>query len=258
MRERGIDPAAISGSGPGGRIVEADVLAADCGAVTRSPGRTTPSASIGVNPCLSLRATADVTSLIEIQKQADAEVRQSCGTPLCLADFLLRAMALALADCPQATRVWQGQTLVESATADVALEAQGPDRRVALVIRQADRISFLDLVRRRAELAAAAREGKLPRDAGGPAAMSLCDLTGHPVDECTPVLTPPHSSALAAGRVALRPAAFDNRLALRQTLALGLTADSRALSPETAAALLGRIVQLLEHPFLLLCERLRA
>ena len=266
MRERGIDPASISGSGPGGRIVEADVLRASAGSgdPRRAPGdpRRAQSplipAPVGGVPCFSLRAAADVTSLVEVERQAADEVQRACGEPLRFADFLLRAMGMALAECPHANRVWQGPTHTESSTADVALEAEGPGGRVDLVIRQADRLPLLELVRRRAGLTAAARAGKLPRQAGQAAAMSLCDLTEHPIDECTAVLVLPHTSALAAGRVALRPAAFENRLCLRQTLSLSLTADGRALTPETAAALLGRIVELLEHPFFLLCERLRA
>jgi pyruvate dehydrogenase E2 component (dihydrolipoamide acetyltransferase) len=278
MRERGIDPASISGTGPGGRIVEADVLrvSAGSGDPRRAPsgvagvGRPVPSAFpapsavAGLCFSFSLRATADVTSLVEIERQIADEVQQACGAPLRFSDFLLRAMGMALADCPAANRVWQGQICAESAAADIALEVEGPEGRVAIVIQQAGRIPFLDLVRRRAELTAGTKKGTVPffvqshAEAGENAAISLCDFSGHPVDECTAVLAPLCTIALAAGRVAPRPAAFENRLCLRQTLVLSLTADGRALSPETAAALLGRIVELVEHPFLLLCERLRA
>ncbi|MCR4411089.1 MAG: 2-oxo acid dehydrogenase subunit E2, partial [Thermoguttaceae bacterium] len=69
------------------------------------------------------------------------------------------------------------------------------------------------------------------------------------------VLRPPHTSALGAGRAALRPLVVDGALSMRQTMLLCLSADARAIAPETAAALLGRIVDGLGRPFVLFCER---
>ncbi len=258
MRQRGIDAAWVRGSGPGGRIVEADVLAA--GASGRAPtGTASPHRAQ-----FWLQATADVSSLLEIQGQIAEEVQRSCGVPLRLADFLLRAMGLALADCPRANRVWQGEQCVDRATADVGLEVESASRRVVQVVPRADQLRLLELVSRRADAT----------QADQPAASSLCDLTDYPIDQYVAVLTPPRTSVLAAGRPTLRPekgtgpfclqgpqgAAHKMDLSpfpvLRPSLCLSLTADASALSPETAAAYLGRIVELLEHPFLLLCERL--
>ena len=259
-----MDPASVRGTGPGGRIVEADVLRAalgvrpaPAGPVLRGVGQRTlpPSAPVIASPHFYLQATADVTVLLDVQRQVAEEVQRACGAPLRLADLLLRAMALALADCPQANCVWQDGTLVELGTADVGFEVEGASGRVTPVIRQADRLRLLDLVCRRAELAAAARAGSLPLEATQGAATSLCDLSEHPVDQCTAVLLPPRSSVVAAGRAAARPMVLDNQLCMRQTIGLSLTADPRALSPETAAALLGRIADLLQRPFVLLCER---
>jgi pyruvate dehydrogenase E2 component (dihydrolipoamide acetyltransferase) len=257
MRERGVDPAFLHGSGPGGRIVEADVLKAETfGQASAGSGDPRRAQPVNASFHFWLQATADVTSLLDVQGQAAEEVQRACGTPLRLADLLLRAMALALADCPQANCVWQDGTRVDLKTVDVGFEVETPGGRVAPVIRQADRLRLMELVSRRAELTAAARAGRLPPEAAQPAATSLCDLTEHPVDQYAAILLPPQASVLAAGRPALRPAAFENRLCLRQTLCVCLTADQRAIAPEIAAALLGRIVELIEHPFLLLCERL--
>ncbi len=259
MRERGTDPASVRGSGPGGRIVEADVLASPETFGRASAGSGDPRRALDPRRTLALfwlQATADVTSLLEIQSQIAEEIQRVCGTPLRLADLLLRAMGLALADCPQANYVWQGETCVGLKTADVGFEVDVPGGRATPVIRQADRLRLLELVSRRAELTAAAQAGRLPSEAAGQAATSLCDLTDYPIDQYAAVLLPPRTSVLAAGRPSRRPMAFDNRLCLRQTVLLCLTADQRAMAPETAAAFLGRIVELLEHPFVLLCERL--
>jgi len=282
MRERGVDPAAIRGSGPGGRIVEADVLRASAGSgdPRRAPKQVSGTFSFW------LQATADVTSLVSIQGEVDEEVQRACGTPLRLADLLLRAMVMALADCPEANCVWRDETPVAQSTADVGFEVEVPGGRVTAVIRQADRLRLLDLVSRRAGLVKAAQAGRLPPEAAQGAATSLCDLSDYQhVDRCAATLLPPFTSILAAGRPALRPWIFgpekgtgpfclkgpkgaSHKMDLspfpavpfpavcpRQTLSLCLTADRRAVPPEAAAKLLGRIVEFLERPLLLLCER---
>jgi len=248
LRSRGVDAASIRGTGPGGRIVEADVVRASAG--SGDPRR----ASYGV-PSFWLDATADVTSLLSVKGQIDEEVRRACGVPIRLADLLLRAMALALADCPEANRVWRSEAAVAIEAADVGLEVETPSGPLAAVIRQADRLRLFDLVSRRAELAAAAAAGRVPPEVGSGVAITLCDLSDSPIDRYAAVLVPSSTSALAVGRPAIRPGAFEGRTGLRQTVALCLTADRRAVTPETAAKLLGRIVEFLERPILLLCER---
>lgn len=253
MRARGIDPASVRGSGPGGRIVEADVLAA---AETFGRG---PAASGEPRRALDtrqapfwLQAAADVTSLLEIQRQLAEEVQRTCGTSLRLADFILRAMALALGDCPQANCAWQGETCVALPSADVGFEVNLPGGRLAPMISRADRLGLLELISRRAELTTAARTGRLPPDAVGQAATALSDLSDYPIDRYAAALLPPRTSVLAVGRPTMTPGLSG----LRQSLCTTMTADQRAVSPETAAEFLSRIVELLQNPFLLLCERL--
>jgi pyruvate dehydrogenase E2 component (dihydrolipoamide acetyltransferase) len=258
MRQRSLDPALLRGSGPGGRIVEADVLAT---AGSQDPRRAhvghvsnVPLARSTLETCSTfyLQATADVGSLLEIWSQIADEIQRICGTPLRLADFLLRAMGLALADCAQANRVWQGERCVPWKTADVGIEIDAAGSRITPVICQADRLRLVDLVSERKRCL----ELSPNKASDASSATAFCDLTDYPIDQYVAVLSPPRTSVLAAGRPTLRPMAVENRSYMRQSLCLSLTADHRAMSPETAAAFLGRIVELLEHPFLLLCERL--
>jgi pyruvate dehydrogenase E2 component (dihydrolipoamide acetyltransferase) len=251
MRQRAIDPTSVRGTGPGGRIVEADVLRAATRAAHAAAGLRVVDAS----PSFCLRAVADVTSLVLVQRQIADEVQRLCGTPLRLGDLLLRAAAIALAECPEANRVWQHSALVAPAHANVAFEPTAFAGRTAPTIQRADRLRLVDLVRRRAELAEASGMESLLEDAHSCAALCVCDLSAQPVDEYVAMLRPPHTSALGAGRAARRPYVVDGALSMRQTMRLCLSADARALAPETAAALLGRIVDGLQRPFVLCCER---
>ena len=268
MRRGGIDPAAVRGTGPGGRIVEADVLRA-----AAAPGRALGRAAAGEGlspmrravaakvaesfatiPHFYLRCQADVTLLVQVRQQLIEPVLQRCGQRPSLTDFLLRAMALALADCPQANRIWQQGTIVPLPGIDVGLVVQVGDGLLVPVIQGADRLGLVELVRRRAELVAAVQAGRLPAEAFCGGATSLSNLGRHRVDQFAAIISPPQSSMLAVGRVAPRPAEFEGRLCLRQTLHLTLSADHRVMDGDPAAEFLDRIVQLLENPFPLVCE----
>jgi pyruvate dehydrogenase E2 component (dihydrolipoamide acetyltransferase) len=262
MRAQGVAPASIRGSGPGGRIVEADVMVAAESGDSRRAGvghvSNVPLPTSTLETCSTfwLQATADVTSLLEIQRQIAEEVQRKCGTPLRLADFILRAIALALVDCPQANCAWQGETCVALPSANVGFEVNLPGARLVPIIPRADRFRLLELISRRAELTAAAQAGRLQPDAAEQAATALSDLSDFRIEQYAAILLPPRTSVLAVGRPTATSAFVENRSAVRQSLCLTLTVDERALAPETAASFLSRIVQLLEHPFLLLCERL--
>jgi hypothetical protein len=204
----------------------------------------------------------------------------------------------------------------------VGFEVEVPGSRAFAVIRHADRLRFLDLVSRRAELARAAQAGWLSPDMAQGAAVALSDLSDFPIDQYVAAVLPPYTSVVAVGRPAPwcglpalwcglpelwcglpteplggpkvsrgheetygrasagsgdprrapgdprraiesgdpRRAPGDARRALGDpgrghTLSVCLTANRRAMAPETAARLLGRIVEFLQSPFLLICER---
>ena len=120
------------------------------------------------------------------------------------------------------------------------------------ILHHADRLDLADIVRQRARLMATVRSGRMPADIFQGGATSLSNLGKHRVDEFTPIILPPQSSMLAVGRVAERPAAFDGRLCLRQTVHLTLSVDHRVMDGVPAAEFFDRIVELLENPFLLL------
>lgn len=270
MRQRGINPAAVRGTGPGGRIVEADVLraailpnrAAAAGAIATggslSPMRRAVAAKVAESfatvPHFYLRSEADVTALMQLRAQTIEAIEKCCGQRPSLTDFLLRAMVLALCDCRHANRIWQRDTIVELPSVDVGLVVQVDDGLMVPIIHHADRLSLIDLVCQRAAAIAALRSGKTSAELFQGAATSLTNLGKHRVDEFAPIISPPQSSMLAVGRVAERPAAFEGRLCLRHTMHLTLSVDHRVMDGVPAAEFLDRIVELLEKPFLLLCD----
>jgi pyruvate dehydrogenase E2 component (dihydrolipoamide acetyltransferase) len=271
MQQRGVNAANVVGTGPNGRIVETDVLraAAAPGSSPRAPAKTSPNGvlssmrravaakvadSFATVPHFYLRSEVDMTSLVELREQ-NLEIIEKCsGVRPTLTDFLLRAMALALRDCPQANRIWLNDSIVQLPTVDVGLVIQVGDGLLIPIIQNADRIGLAELARQRIRLAEIVRSGKMPADIFQGVATSLTNLGKHRVDEFGAIISPPQSTMLAVGRLAERPAAHEGRLCLRQTMNLTLSVDHRVMDGVPAAEFLDRIVESLEKPYQLLCE----
>lgn len=208
--------------------------------------------SFATVPHFYLRAEVDATAVSELRKQLLEQVQKDFGVRLTLTDFLLRAMALALRDCPKMNRIWQNDTIVELPTIDVGLVVGLPDGLMIPVITEADRLDLMNLAKTRADLIAATRLGKLPAKASQGGATSLSNLGNTCVDDFSAIICPPQSSMLAVGRMAPRPFVVDGELCVRPTLRMCLSIDHRVLDGALGAEFLGRIIELLEQPALLL------
>jgi pyruvate dehydrogenase E2 component (dihydrolipoamide acetyltransferase) len=269
MRQRGVNAANVAGTGPNGRILEADVLRAAASPATRAPAKTATAGSISsmrravaakvahsfaTVPHFYLRSEVDMTSLVQLREQ-NLEIIEKCsGVRPTLTDFLLRAMALALRDCPAANRIWQDDAIVQLPSVDVGLVIQVGDGLLVPIIQAADRLGLAELARQRIKLAEIVRSGRMPADLFQGGATSLTNLGKHRVDEFAAIISPPQSSMLAVGRLAERPLACEGRLCLRQTMHLTLSVDHRVMDGVPAAEFLDRIVESLEKPYQLLYE----
>ena len=265
MRSLGIDPASVRGSGPGGRIVEADVRKAQA-----SPAKPRPAAAASADtstmrraiahfttlsaavPQFQLRAEVDATALIALREQLLERIESDSKVRLSYTDLLLHAQALALAQTREACALWQDGGLVPVESIDLGLVVSVPGGLLIPVIRSVDRLGLGELAAQRSELAAAARAGKLSGDKLGGGLSSLSNLGSGRVDEFAALLAPPQNSILAVGSLAPRPFVVDGQLTVRPTLKLTLSADHRVMDGALAGILLTRIVELLERPALLL------
>jgi pyruvate dehydrogenase E2 component (dihydrolipoamide acetyltransferase) len=281
MRSLGIDPQTVAGSGPGGRIVEADVHRAQQAATARpatssasSKGAmaqpraasslvptgtstmrraiaqfTTISATV---PQFQLKAEVDVTALTVLREQLLERIEADTRVRLSYTDLLLHAQALALAHTREACALWKDGGLEPVDSIDLGLVVSVPGGLLIPVIRNVDRLGLGELAAERSALVAAARAGKLAGDRLGGGIASLSNLGNGRVDEFSALLAPPQNSILAVGSLAHRPFVVDGQLVVRPTMKLTLSADHRVMDGALGAELLGRIVEMLERPALLL------
>lgn len=270
MRRLGIQPRRVQGSGPGGRIVEADVkvAASKSKGLMLSPNSEVPptpdtpagmsvmrrsiaertALSFATIPHFYLRAEVDATELIRTREYLLPVLEQEYGIRITVTDFLLRTQALALRDFPAANTVWQSGSLASSKDVAVGMVVGLPDGLIIPVIHGADQLTLVQLAKERARLVTAARNGKTNPGMLSGASSSLSNLGSTRTDEFAAIIAPQQSSILAVGRAALRPFVVDGRLEARTTIRLCLSVDHRVLDGGPAASFLGRIVELIENP----------
>jgi pyruvate dehydrogenase E2 component (dihydrolipoamide acetyltransferase) len=257
-RELGVDLAGVAGSGPGGRIVEADVQAAASGAAPAPPWPPGPEpltpmrraiagrlhAGLLEAAQLTLTAEADVTDLgAELERLASAWGRRASYT-----EAAVRAAALALRDHPRVAARWTDAGLVPAGSIDVGVAVALEDGLVVPVVRVADTKSLETLSREIAELAERARAGRLQEADTEGGVFSVTNLGGSRVDAFTPLLNPPQTAILGLGRARPRPSVVSGRVVPRTLVVLSLTFDHRVVDGAPAAAFLERIATSLEQP----------
>ena len=239
-QEHGIELARVRGSGPGGRVERADVLALveedGSGELVSRHRRSLAtrlrrSAAI---PQFTVGVTVDMTA-------AAALVEREQGVTY--THVLLQAIARALRAHPDLNRLWveEGPRLRPLERADVGLAVAGEETLLVVTIPEPDRLPLPELAREAERAAAEARAGRTSERYRGPAAVTLSNLGMAGIDRFTAVIDPDQTAILAAGRVAERPAVVDGSLQAVQQLELALTVDHRVADGLAAGAFLAAI-----------------
>jgi pyruvate dehydrogenase E2 component (dihydrolipoamide acetyltransferase) len=267
--ERGVDLGALVGSGPHGRIVRADVLAAAAAAPVGAPAspaavadgdervalsatqRTIARrmvASRSEIPEFALTAEVDMTDALALRRQlADAGHRVSVN------DLVVKAAALALREHPTLNASWGGDHVVRHTHVNVGIAVAADDVLLVPAIADADRKSVPEIAAEARALSERARmRAATPAELSG-ATFTVTNLGMLGVLSFTAVIDAPQVAILAAGAVVRRPVfGADGTVVGRDLMHVTLTCDHRAVYGAHGARFLQRFAELLEHPTLLL------
>jgi pyruvate dehydrogenase E2 component (dihydrolipoamide acetyltransferase) len=249
--ERGVDLAALAGSGPGGAVVAADLD----GSAAASNGVTVPAIwrlmaerttqSWQSVPHFYLRREVDASRLQSWRAAARARPGQERASHT---DLLVRLVAEALRRHPRVNSSWSDGAVVRSERINVGIAVAVDDGLVVPVVHDADRLSLADTVARRIELVDAARAGRLrPEDVtGGTFTVSNLGMFG--VDSFDAIVNAPQAAILAVGRVADRVIPVDGQPAVRPVLQLSVSFDHRVVDGARGAEFVETLASLAEEP----------
>jgi pyruvate dehydrogenase E2 component (dihydrolipoamide acetyltransferase) len=277
--EGGIDLSRLSGSGPRGRIVAADIESAIAKGGGRSAAQPTGASAAQVKalyqgvefeevPLDGMRATiarrlveakqtiphfylvADVTmdALLKIREEANAGAPKD-SYKLSVNDFVIKALALALQRVPAANAVWAGDRILRFKHSDVGVAVAIDGGLLTPVLRNAEGKSLSAISNEMKDLAARAKEKKLkPAEyQGGASAISNLGMYG--VREFSAIINPPHATILAVGAAQRRPVeAEDGSVKFVSQMTATLSCDHRVVDGALGAELLAVFKALIESP----------
>jgi pyruvate dehydrogenase E2 component (dihydrolipoamide acetyltransferase) len=244
--DHGIDLASIHGSGPGGRIEKADVLALVEGDSTLSRHRR----------AVAERLTRSVQTIPQFSAAVDVDMRSPAThverartgglSSITYTHLLLRATAHALRKHPAVNRLWvsDGPRLHQLEQVDVGLAVAGEDTLLVQTISEPDVLDLAALVDLTERAERLAREGKMT--GGGPVAITVSNLGMHGVDRFSAIVDPDQTAILAVGAVTERVSATAGEVRIGPWVELTLTVDHRVVDGILAARFLAAIRTRLE------------
>jgi pyruvate dehydrogenase E2 component (dihydrolipoamide acetyltransferase) len=286
--DRAVDLSTLKGSGPGGRVVEEDVLRS----VDAIPPVTTPvtppvtqrvaarskvaasAASEGTAPFEAVRLSAmrktiarrmteskqqvphfylrsrcSMDAVIETRSQLNRDLAsEGRDTKISVNDFIIRAAALALRDVPEANVSFAGDEMHLFDRVDISVAVATDGGLVTPVVHDADRKGLATLAAEVKALAGSAREGKLRPEQYQGGTFTISNLGMYGIETVYPILNPPQACILGVGAAEEEPVVRNGKIEIGRVAAFTLAADHRAVDGSVGARLLASLRERLEDP----------
>jgi 2-oxoisovalerate dehydrogenase E2 component (dihydrolipoyl transacylase) len=272
-KDRGVDLAALVGTGRDGRITREDVDGAlgdaQPAAAAARPPRDRASERIPVRgtrrqiaaamtasafsiPHVTEFLTVDATRLMELRERLRA-LPAADGLKLTPLAVVAKALCVAVRSYPLMNSSWDEDAgdIVVTGWVNLGIATDTPTGLLVPNIKDADTLGILELSRELTRLTALARERKAaPADLTG-GTITITNVGGFGVETGTPIINKPECAILATGLIAPRPWVVDGQLAVRQLMITSVSFDHRIVDGAYAAQFLAHLRDLLEDPALL-------
>lgn len=276
---RGVNLSAITGTGPGGRIVKKDVETAPAGggasvsatpAIRAARGIAGEEKSISLTgmrktiaerllasktqiPHFYLSISVDGGPLMALRKALNAAAEKEGGQKLTVNDFILLAAARAAAEVPKINAAYDGDAIIEYADVNLAVAVAIEDGLITPVIKKANTLSLREISAQMKELATKARGKKLKPEEYQGGTITLSSLGGHGIDNFLPIINPPQSFILGIGAITKQPVVDEkDEIVVGHRLVISGSGDHRVIDGAVGAEYMNALRRLVEKPALLL------
>ena len=283
-REQGVALEGISGSGPNGRIIEADVKAAAAQpkaaavasvptqapvaggqgfAPSNVPGERVPMSTmrnvIGRRmvesksqvPHFYLTVEVDMDAAMDLRKQLNA--LDDSLSKISLNDFVVKASALALMKVPDVNRIYQGDSYIQPTSANVGIAVALEDGLIVPVVKEANTKSLRAIAKEARGLIDKARARKLqPQEYSG-GTFTVSNLGSFDIDNFIAIIDPAQGGILAVASIRKMPVVLaDDTIAVRSRMNITLSGDHRVMDGASGAKFMQELKRLLQNPLILL------
>jgi len=199
---------------------------------------------------VTLTTEADATELVRLRRQ----LKEDGGLPLpAYNDLLVRLVAQALLEHPMVNARFDGDAIVQAATANIGIAVDTERGLLVPVVRDAQTKSLRQIARESAELIEKARTGRISPDDLRGGTFTITNLGMYEIDAFTPIINLPECAILGVGRIAAKQVVVDaeaERVAIRHMMFLSLTFDHRLVDGAPAARFLQRVKEYVAKPYL--------
>ena len=271
--EMGVDLRALSGTGPEGRIVKEDVLAAAGGDARRERRRPeAPAAPAGPEvevieptrmqatiakrmaeakatvPNFNVTVEARVDEAVKLRQQLKESVPGA--EKVTMTDLLMRACALALRKFPEVNTSWVEGRFQRKRSINIGL-AVPPSQGLGLlvpVVHDVDRKDLVQISIESRQVIERARSGRPAEHDLSGGTFSISNLGMYGVDEFVAIINPPESAILAVGAIKDVPVVEDGRIVPGKVMRMTLSVDHRVFYGQTAAQFMAEVKRLIENP----------
>ena len=273
-KQRGIDLNTLIGTGPNGRIVKRDIEAGSAFAVSSpvmaQPSTVSPSTlgdytevpHSGMRRTIARRLTESKSTIPHFYLSVDcsmdrlmslrSDINTAMPRKISVNDFIVRAVAVALREVPQANVGWTENAMRQYTQADIAVAVSTDFGLITPIVRAADRKSLSIISQEIADLAARARASQLRPDEYQGGSFSVSNLGMFGVSEFSAIINPPQAAILAVGMTQQVPVVEDGAVKIASVMRCTLSVDHRAIDGALAAQWLAAFKRFLENPLSML------
>lgn len=292
VKEKELDPNAITGTGKAGRLTKADVLNATATpqpamkAASETNGQQTPLPELPqfqssgaeenvqrvtmsrlrqtiANRLVEAQQTAailttfneiDMSAAMELRKKYKDKFKEKYGLSLGFMGFFVKATCEALKEFPAVNASIDGKDLLYANYVHMGIAVSTEKGLVVPAIRHADKMTVAEIEKAIRHYAVKARDGKISIDdlKGGTFTISNGGVFGSLMS--TPILNPPQSGILGLHKIEERPIAVNGQVEIRPMMYVALSYDHRVIDGKESVSFLVRIKELLEDPARILLE----
>lgn len=277
MANEGVDPASVTGTGPGGRILKEDVQRAAstpaAGPATSAPPvrgsrdeevvpmsmlrRKIAQNLVGAQQNAALLTTfneIDMTAVKALRKQHGPTFLDQHGIKLGFMSFFVKAVVDALQRVPAVNAEVRENNIAYRHYQDIGIAVGGGRGLVVPILRNAESLGFSEIEKQISDFGARAQDNKISLEelTGGTFTISNGGIYGSLLS--TPIVNPPQSGILGLHAIQDRPVAIDGQVVIRPMMYVALTYDHRLVDGREAVTFLKRIKECLENPSRMLLE----
>jgi pyruvate dehydrogenase E2 component (dihydrolipoamide acetyltransferase) len=286
--DNGIDVATIQGTGPDGRIVRRDVEAAIAAgpatpaapapaAPAAQPAQTSSSTELapqdysssytaikhsGMRKAIARRLTESKSTIPHFYLYADCRVdelielrkklNEISPVKISVNDMVIRAIAAAFQDVPEANVVWTDDAMLKYESVDISVAVATETGLLTPVLRGVEKRSLSNIASNVKDLAERSREGKLRQDELEGGSFAITNLGMYGTEQFAAIINPPQSGILAVGAASEKVIAEQGQMTVATIMSVTLSADHRAVDGALAAEWLKAFKHRIENPLTML------